>query len=245
LVTAGLLAVPTASAATQSVTLYHSPMQHDSRNASEAFNWSGYFKTGAAGTFHAATARWVVPKVAASAGNTFSSNWVGIDGAVTGDNQLIQTGTESDFVGGAAQYDAWWEILPAAETPVFTVKPGDVMTAFVKKLPSGKWSISITDKTSGKSFTTQKSFSGKGRSAEWIEERPQVGGSLATLAHYGKATFDPTTVNGNNSKLKAANRILMVNNAGTAVISTPSNPDSDTDGFRAAFGSALPAPPAS
>jgi hypothetical protein len=127
---------------------------------------------------------------------------------------------------------------------VFTVKPGDVMTASVKK-GTGPWTITITDTTSGRKFTTQKSYSGPGTSAEWIQERPLVNGSLAALARYGKVTFDPGTVNGANPHLGTATRILMVNNAGTAVISTPSVPDADTDGFNVAVGSSPPAPPAS
>jgi hypothetical protein len=37
----------------------------------------------------------------------------------------------------------------------------------------------------------------------------------------------------------------MVNNSGTQIISYPSNPDSDTDGFNVAYGSTQPNPPAS
>ena len=44
------------------------------------------------------------------------SNWVGIDGF---NSNLIQTGTESDYTNGSAQYDILVEILPAAETVVF------------------------------------------------------------------------------------------------------------------------------
>lgn len=237
LLTAGLLAVPAATASAQSVVISHAPMH---RVALGSSNWSGYVRTGA--TFHAATAKWTVPKVAATAGNTFSASWVGIDGF--SNSNLIQTGTESDFVGGAAQYDAWWEILPAAETPVFKVKPGDVMTAAVKKVSGTTWSIRITDTTSGKSFSAQKRYTGAGTSAEWIQERPLVNGALATLAHYGKVVFDPLTANGASANLKPAGRILMLNAAGTKILSNPSAPDPKKDGFRVAFGSAQPAPPA-
>ena len=43
----------------------------------------------------------------------YSSSWIGIDGLANRD--LIQTGTDSDYVDGSPHYDAWWEILPAAE----------------------------------------------------------------------------------------------------------------------------------
>lgn len=205
-------------------------------------NWSGYVVQGGTGAFHAATARWTVPAVSASSGPTYSASWVGIDGF--SNSNLIQTGTESDYYNGSAHYDAWWEILPAAESPVFAVRPGDVMTASIKK-GTGGWTIKISDQTSGRSFTSTKSYGGPGTSVEWIQERPQVNGNLATLAKYGKVTFDPGTANGANPHLKAGGRILMLNNAGTAVISNPSSPDSDTDGFAVKYGSTAPAPPAS
>ena len=49
---------------------------------------------------------------------TYSSAWIGVDGF--NDNDLIQTGTEQDYYSGGAHYDAWWEILPAAETEIST-----------------------------------------------------------------------------------------------------------------------------
>ena len=66
---------------------------------------------------------------------------------------------------------------------------------------------------------------------------------VAPLAHYGSTTFDPGTVNGGNPGLVAADGGTMVQNGVT--VSTPSNPDSDTDGFNVKYGSTQPSPPAS
>ena len=41
---------------------------------------------------------------------TYSSQWIGIDGAENGDNFVEQDGTESDCLGGAPSYDAWYEM---------------------------------------------------------------------------------------------------------------------------------------
>jgi len=202
-------------------------------------NWSGYAKTG---TYSSATAQWVVPSVAPAKGSTYSSNWVGIDGF--NNSNLIQTGTESDYYNGSAHYDAWWEILPAAETviPSITVRPGDVMTASITKGSGSTWTITIKDTSNGQSFTTQQTYSGPGSSVEWIEEAPSIGGRVATLAHYSSpATFDPGTANGGNPGLTAADSGAMVQHR--AQVSTPSNPDGDTDGFNMAYGSTAPAPP--
>ena len=193
--------------------------------------------------FTSVTGSWTVPGVSRTKHASYSSNWVGIDGF--NNSNLIQTGTESDSVNGAARYDAWWEILPAAETviPSISVHPGDVMTATITKGSGSSWTITINDTSTRQSFTTVQNYSGQQTSAEWIEEAPSVGGRIATLAHYGSATFDPGTVNGRNPGLAAADGGVMIQ--GGAQVSTPSNPDADTDGFRTAYGSATPAPPSS
>jgi Peptidase A4 family len=204
-------------------------------------NWSGYAKSG---TYTRVTGQWVVPGVSRSNKPTYSSAWVGIDGFTNGN--LIQTGTESDYYSGSAHYGAWWEILPAAETviPAIAVHPGDHMSAAITKGSGSTWTISITDTTTGKSFSTNQSYSGPGTSAEWIEEAPSVGGRIATLAHYTSPdTFDPETANGSNPGLTAADGGVMIQKH--QQVSTPSVPDGDTDGFNMAYGSSAPAPPAS
>jgi Peptidase A4 family len=184
----------------------------------------------------------VVPAVSPTSGNTYSSSWVGIDGF--NNSNLIQTGTEQDFVSGRARYAAWWEILPAPETPIasITVSPGDHMSASITS-GSVLWTITITDTTTGQSFTTQEPYSGPGTSAEWIEEAPTVGGRVATLAHYGSTVLDPGTVNGAGPSLVSADGGVMVQHR--AQVSTPSLPDGDTDGFAVQYGSVVPAAPAS
>jgi hypothetical protein len=66
---------------------------------------------------------------------------------------------------------------------------------------------------------------------------------VATLANYGHTTFDPGTVNGANPGLTASDGGVMVQKR--VQVSTPSNPDSDTDGFNIAYGASAPAPPPS
>lgn len=204
-------------------------------------NWSGYAVTGAGLT--SVTGSWVVPTVSPTTGNTYASSWVGIDGF--NNSSLIQTGTEQDFVSGTARYHAWWEILPAAETAIpssaITLHPGDQMTASITS--GALWTITITDTTTGKSFTTQQPYGGPGTSAEWIEEAPTVGGHIAALAHYGSTFFDPGTVDGADPGLVSADGGVMVQHR--AQVSTPSLPDGDTDGFAVQYGSVMPAAPAS
>jgi hypothetical protein len=239
---AGLLTGSPASSAA----IFHHPRIRVSGGAQRSAgwassNWSGYAISGSG--FNSVTGQWTVPAAAPSRKATYSSNWVGIDGF--NNSSLIQTGTESDYYGGSAHLDAWWEILPAAETviPTITVKAGDVMTASITHGSGSSWTITIGDKTSGKSFTTTQTYTGPQTSAEWIEEAPSLGGRVATLANYGLATFDPGTVNGGPPGLTASESGVMVQKG--VQVPTPSNPDAGADGFNVAYGSKVPAPPLS
>lgn len=203
-------------------------------------NWSGYAITG---SFTSITGSWTVPTVSPSRGSAYSSAWIGIDGF--NNSNLIQTGIEADYYSGSAHYGAWWEILPAAETviPSITVRPGDAMSASITKGSGSSWTIFIKDTSSGQSFSTTQSYSGPGTSAEWIEEAPTVGGHVATLANYGAVTFDPGTANGANPGLTTADSGVMIQKG--RQVSTPSDPDSDVDGYTCAYGSKQPSPPSS
>ncbi|SIT13193.1 Peptidase A4 family protein [Alicyclobacillus vulcanalis] len=241
-----------------SAVIYHAPRQSLSPSTSPkprgatstspvsnlgwaASNWSGYAITGS--TYNDITGNWIVPAVSPSNKNTYSSSWIGIDGFNNSD--LIQTGTEQDYVNGHAQYDAWWEILPAPETVIssMTIAPGDHMYAHIHNNGNGTWTITLTDVTRNETFTTTQSYSGPASSAEWIQEAPEVNGHIAPLANYGETTFDSGTVNGGNPNLVPSDGGYMVQN--NTVVSVPSNPDSDTDGFNVAYGSTQPNPPAS
>jgi hypothetical protein len=232
------------SLAVSASAIFHHPRVSAAARANAGWassNWSGYAKTG---SFTRVTGAWVVPSVATSRKATYSSQWVGIDGF--NNSSLIQTGTEADYYNGSAHYGAWWEILPAAETviPSITVHPGDHMSASITKGSGNSWTISISDTTRGTSFTTVKTYSGPGTSAEWIEEAPSVGGHVATLAKYSSPdTFDPGTANGGNPGLTVADGGVMIQR--NRQVSTPSVPDSDTDGFNMAYGSTAPAAPSS
>ena len=190
-------------------------------------NWSGYAIT--SGPYTRATSTWRVPTVVASATPTYSSSWVGIDGF---DNtSLIQVGTEQDYSGGSAHYSAWWEILPAAGTSIasLTVHPGDTMVATIaRNSTGGTWTISLADRTTGRSFSIVRAYAGPGDSAEWIHEAPRVGTKIATLAHTSTTTF-VGTANGRSLQLSAANRGTMIQDG--VAVSTPSAQDSRTRAF--------------
>ena len=205
-------------------------------------NWSGY---GESGAFTSIGGSWTVPAVVATAGATrYSSTWIGIDGLAN--RFLIQTGTESDVIGGVVRYDAWTEVLPQPErvVPRMTVGPGNHMTAIIRQVSGRTWTITVSDTTTGTSYTLTRKYKGPGASAEWIEERPQVGRNLATLAPYGSTTFTGLTADGTVPHLVAADAISMIGNSPSQVISTPSALSASGTAFSVAYGPAAPPRPA-
>jgi hypothetical protein len=231
-------------------------------------NWSGYAKTG---SFTGVSGTWFVPQVSRTASATYSSAWIGVDGF--NDNDLIQTGTEEDYYNGAAHYNAWWEILPAAETAIsissYPVSPGDQMSAGIVEtsttVSTGRfrhqsiqhvWQINIADNTKGWQFHTSQAYNGPGTSAEWILEAPSVGGRIATLNPYttnapaGAGDFDAagtvSTIGGStvNAGLNySSDAGAMIQN--NVQVSTPGKPDSHVKAFDVQYGAAMPATPIS
>ena len=167
-------------------------------DALNSLNWAGYvvasdFSSPQA-TVTSATGSWVVQTVAPSKRPVYSTQWVGIGGFFSGDNSLIQTGTSSNSANGNTNYFAWYELLPASETPLgnsFPVSAGDNMGATVSTSGGNSWTITLTDVSATPSwtFTTTVTYASSMKSAEWIEERPAIAGSLTTLANFGTAEY--------------------------------------------------------
>ncbi|MGP8064784.1 MAG: G1 family glutamic endopeptidase [Acidimicrobiales bacterium] len=114
-----------------------------------------------------------MPSLRPSPGDTFTSEWVGIDGATN--SSLIQAGVteEYDAATKSVLTGAWWEILPAASTPIpLTVTPGDECMVTIYQVSGTTWSITLTDTTTGQTYSTEKSYSGPAATEEWIVEAP-------------------------------------------------------------------------
>jgi hypothetical protein len=212
-----------------------------------ARNWSGYAIN--TSVYTSVSGTWTVPTVTAPPHPTdaaqYSATWVGIDGFNLRDRNLIQAGTEQDWNNGIAFYQAWWEILPQGETviPLITVHPGDTMSVSIQK-GSPDWTITVSDVTTGQTFSTKQTFRGKGESAEWIQEAPTVGGRVAPLADFGTVDFTNATANGANPELNSSDLGIMAKGkGGRDVLSTPSLPNAEANGFAVAYGDAAPPPP--
>ena len=223
-------------------------------------NWSGYAQTPPIGTsYRAIKAKFRVPTVITGPGNQYSSDWGGIGGFNTGD--LVQDGIEADNLNGTAHYNAWTEILPAPEVPLsLTVHPGDLIKAIVKETAANTWVMKVKDLSTGASGSRTVTYVSSHTSAEVVHERPTIcnpGCSLAKLAQTTNPVFDPALFSTappgapswhNFFQTPAGATlydILMLNDAQTAVIATPSNADADHDGFQVADGNTQPPPPPS
>jgi hypothetical protein len=159
-------------------------------------NWSGY-AIESSSKFTDAQGSWVEPTATcATAGQQFSSFWVGIDGYSS--NSVEQLGTDSDCTGlGEPNYYAWYEMYPAGSVTLspstYPVHPGDTLTAEVKVTFSVLYTLTLHS-SAGWTFTTTKFRIGLAKSsAELIAESPEICGlggcSLASLADFGTAHF--------------------------------------------------------
>jgi hypothetical protein len=212
----------------------------------------------------------VTPGAASGEANGwYSSDWIGIDGF--NNRHLIQTGTEQDYYDGSAYYSAWWEILPAAETPLPSsdhVLPDDsmsasiVQTSVVVSKPKAKkirvttkyWTITLKDNTQGWTFTTTQVYRGPGDSDELIVEAPLVGKQISTISNYSfllgaakDGDFNSAevadTVGGADvgAGLNSGDAGILVQNG--AQVSTPGPPDAAATAFNSSYGAVAPAAP--
>ncbi len=173
-------------------------------------HWSGYIinldvenKTEGVGSI---SASWVVPQIAYSTNDTYSSVWVGVGGY--GEKTLIQAGTEHQVENGKIEYFAWYELLPATivRVPTLGIEPGDTVTTSISLVDQARnsWVISIVDETEGRSFQKTVTYNSSMKSAEWIVERPTVNNQISTLADFGTITLTDckTSINGVSGSIK-------------------------------------------
>ena len=205
-------------------------------------NWSGYVAEG--GPFTAVAGTFNVPTLTTAATRAATAEWVGIDGSSASDPSLIQAGVQETYDPSSTspvRWFAWWEILPAAETQIpLPVAAGNAITVAINQLSAGHWRITVTNDTTGQTFTTTQSYSGTGESAEWIVEAPisAITGRIEALGPYDpNVTFSNLSTTGTETSLTDE---VMVQNGVT--VSTPSV--FTPAGFSVAYGAAVPnAPP--
>jgi hypothetical protein len=201
-------------------------------------NWSGYMAHGA--TYTQAEAQWHVPGIMAAEAGTdeYSSSWVGVGLGDSSGTELMQAGTESDYVNGKQVNYLWYELFPRdAQFPQINVSPGDVVGAHISYAESGP-TIHIWDSNKNYNKTFKVGFSGADDGhAEWIYERTSVNGELPYLADAPPTFSSAQASTGSGwTTLSAANDVglLMYNCAVTTEMAGP-EPIQGSGSFTAHF----------
>ncbi len=166
------------------------PKSRDTRlmpNEVTSTNWSGYaaansFSHPSKGSVSAVSGTWIVPKLQSTPHNSYSSLWVGIDGYTS--STVEQIGTEHDWINGAQQNYAWFEMYPGGSYLIngFPLNPGDVISASVVYSGNYIFTMMLYNDTRQVFFTVPttytKSKTALRQSAEWIVEAPYLNGIL-------------------------------------------------------------------
>ncbi len=194
--------------------IFHGPAKNITRpqisetTATTSTNWSGVVDFSGATSYNSTStyyyiySDYVVPTAEQASGTCtggweYSSSWVGIDGYGSGD--VLQAGTESDaYCSGSSKstyYSAWYEWYPYGEVRVTSVPvtAGDDIFVEVWHTSSTQGYGYVVNMNSGQyfdiGFTAYPGYPLVGNSAEWVVERPSVGGGVATLTNYIQDVF--------------------------------------------------------
>lgn len=173
-------------------------------NTAYSSNWSGYVDFSGATSYGSSSYYFLVNHMvvpvaeqafnACTGGWDYGSAWNGIDGWGSGD--VLQAGIEFDAycaLGGlikSTYYSAWYEWYPYGEVRIggFPIAPGDDVFVEVWHTSATQGYAYLTNFNNNQSvevgFTAPSGTYLVGNSAEWVVERPSVGGSLATLTNY-------------------------------------------------------------
>jgi hypothetical protein len=169
-----------------------SPYSHPNirTRAGTSENWCGYvavsnLSSPASGFVNSVTGSWVIPTLTGnSSQDTYVAAWVGIDGFSVSDTSIEQIGTEMDYVNGVQSNYAWVEFYPRASRiiPGLTVHNGDSFDASVTYEGGIQFGMSITDVTTGQSYSKTYNAVAQRQSAEWVVE-------ARALANFGTLNF--------------------------------------------------------
>jgi len=192
-------------------------------------NWSGATIFAPAGKPYAWVAgQWTVPSPnTTGVGSFYASEWVGIDGWNSPD--VLQAGTETEvsnfIIARSTRVYTWWEWYPAGEVAIsnLPVSPGDVMYCLICADTTTHATVYFSNQSSGVGtrfdITPPVGTTLAGNVAEWIVERPNVGGSTASLTDYTACFFDECIAGGSGrvDNLSGATLVTMTGNGGTSL----------------------------
>lgn len=205
-----------------------------SSGTTDSSNWSGYIaasslKQSVPGSVTFAAGHWTVPALSSTPDASYCAIWVGIDGALNG--TVEQLGTSHNWVNGAQQNFAWFEMYPngSFEIQGFPVDVGDTMQAKIDYQGSDTFQLSIANLTKNVSTSIPLSHtktSAARSSAEWVVEAP-YSSSILPLADFQLTTFHDciATINGVKGTIGNGhweNEVVVMETSDQAVKAQPS-----------------------
>jgi hypothetical protein len=203
--------------------------------------WAGY--VGTRGPYSGVQASWTVPATSCSSSTPATAAtyiWIGEGGYLQGlASPLIQAGTGSDCLSGAAEYHAFYEWYPgiyATDFPV-PVRAGDVVAVSMREAQPDYWELSFRDLTTHASSSTATVYRADTQSADFIVERPTLcssgGCGQASLARFGSITFGQLRVRDGEGKesagLSGALSIALTDPGTDRVLAVPGRTPDATD----------------
>ena len=214
----------------------------DGTATTASYNWSGYYDSGATGTFTSVSGSWSEPATACTAEQRLTAFWVGLDGALTTDATVEQTGTLAYCFEGRPYYYSWYEMYPSGSVTVgSTVRPGDRISASVTRVGTS-YTLKLTDlNTPGNNVNTTQTCAANvclDQSAEWIAERPAFAIGITPLSQFSPwVVFQASeTANGTSGSIGSgpgATKTIMVDATDTYPLDTVSGLTSGGTGFTA------------
>ena len=172
-------------------------MYDSTRNVTITYDeiWAGYAVTGSDFTY--VSGSWTVTEPDCSkTRNSWSSEWVGIDGFLS--DTVEQIGTDTDCFGDKPYYWVWYEFYPLGNvilTKEVSIAPGDRFLASVTYDGDNEYTVAIKNDTTGESFSRKVEFKGaygsgmpQRISAEWIMEMDS-GDKSNDLTDFGTDSF--------------------------------------------------------
>ena len=171
-------------------------------------NWAGHMAdSGTTGEYSEADAFYDEPQLSSSRCSTNGEvTWAGLDGLGSQTSDLSQAGTGASQGGGTpglGQHQSWSEVLPSQQSiqpqSVYATAGQEFYTSVAYEGGSGNnsqfWFQLLNEYTgSGTDFNVTAN-GWVGYSADWIIERPLVGGSYDYLSNFGTMTFVQTDGN--------------------------------------------------
>jgi len=214
--------------------------------AGTSSNWCGYaavssVSSPADGFVDSVTGDWVIPTLTPnSSQSTYVATWVGIDGF--SDGTVEQIGTEQDCVNGVQENYAWIEFYPGPSRMTgLTVNTGDSFTASVAYEGGNLFTLSITDLTTGQSYSRTRSANAQRQSAEWVVEAPSSTQGVLPLANFSEVNFTDAQFTDNNGTTYAIDGL----GSGTYAAINLNDPNGGTANPSALTDSAYPNGPSS